>query len=139
MKNTLRYTGFLPAHGVFFICAVALSFSFFAAPVRAQEKTYSYKDIYTTFEIRRDATIRVEERQTYSFNSGEFHEGWRDIPLDGVDAITDVTVADGATGRQLSFSGSKLDKTSPESWNRFTAYKENGRQIIEWYYSLENA
>lgn len=139
MKNTLRHTGSLPAYGVFFICAAILSFSFFIFTVHAEEKTYSYKDIYTTFEIRRDATVWVEERQTYSFNSGEFHEGWRDIPLNGVDAITDITVMDGTTGRQLSFSGSKLDKTSPESWNRYTTYKENGRQIIEWYYDLENA
>lgn len=139
MKNALRHTGSLPAHGVFFICVAVLSFSFFFLLVHAEEKTYSYKDIYTTFEIRRDATVRVEERQTYSFDSGEFHEGWRDIPLNGVDAITDITVVDGATGRELSFSGSKLDKTSPESWDRYTTYKENGRQIIEWYYNLENA
>lgn len=138
MEHAPRNTGRIPACGVFFVSVIlALSAYVPWANAEIERKGYSYKDIYTTFEIRSDATVRVEERQTYLFENGSFHKGWRSIPLSGIDGITEITIRDASTGMLLDFSRKKMDKTIPENWGAYTTYKENGTQIIEWYYNLE--
>lgn len=106
--------------------------------VSAQEnRQYWYNTIDTRIEVNADSTLSVEERQSYQYE-GEYHQGWRSITLKDVSYISDVEVYDGATGKKLQWSSSKLDKTDPASWGRYTTYKENGTQVIEWYYNLRD-
>lgn len=123
---------------VFFVF-LFLSFSLFIPHIgHSQEKSYFYKEIKSVFEIKNDSTVRVKETQTYSFDSGEFHKGWRSIPINGTGGITGISVRDVSMGENLEFSRLRLDKTDSASWGKYTTYSENGNQIIEWYYDMGN-
>lgn len=103
-----------------------------AAPLAVQ-KDYYYDTIKTTIYINKDSTFDVEEEQAYFFQ-GSYHEAWRSIPKNKIDAISDIEVADGQTGMTLVFSPEKLEKNNPSSWGRYTYYEEAGIFNIIWYY-----
>ncbi|MBI3589022.1 MAG: DUF2207 domain-containing protein [Candidatus Liptonbacteria bacterium] len=100
-------------------------------------KSYQYDSISAVIKVNEDSTTNVEEKQTFNY-LGEFHAGWRNIPLTKVDAITDISVIDGATGQPLKYSPSRLDKLEPSNWSKFTYFRERGDQNIEWYYNLKD-
>ena len=101
------------------------------------DRSYVYDQIQYQFDVEKDTTIRVQEIQTYHFQ-GEYHQGNRNIPLSGVDLIDTVSVKDINTGQPLVYSSSRLDKTDPSSYGRYTTYRENGQFVIEWYYTTLN-
>jgi uncharacterized membrane protein YgcG len=104
----------------------------------AQEgKSYYYKSFDANITVDKDSSFTVEEKQLYSYK-GEYHKGYRNIPLNGMSDITDVEVLDGETGTPLQYSSGVLDKLLPTSWNKYTYYKQNGEMIVEWYYNLAN-
>ncbi|OGD68255.1 hypothetical protein A2996_01110, partial [Candidatus Campbellbacteria bacterium RIFCSPLOWO2_01_FULL_34_15] len=109
----------------------------FASPINAEEQNRSY--LYDSFKvdivINKDSTLDITERQTFNYK-GRYNKGWRSIPLNKVSAITDVKVIDGATGLELIHSSKILEKTDPDSWGKYTFYKQNGAINIEWYYDL---
>lgn len=130
---------------IFLLAGLFVFISFFfgaSANVNAQsastEKIYYYQSISDDIKVNQDSTVNVEEKQTYNY-VGEFHAGWRDIPLTKIDAITDISVIDGETGQALIYSSGRLDKLNPSSWGKFTYFRENGNQNIEWYYNLKDA
>jgi hypothetical protein len=102
--------------------------------VQDENRSYSYDAIKFKLQVNKDTTVDVTEHQTYRFN-GEYHQGWRNIPLKGVSAITDVRVIDAATNQPLIYSPSRLDKYNPNNWGKFTTFRQNGEQVIEWYYN----
>ena len=108
-----------------------------AGPALSAERSYVYERIEYRFEVRPDTTVRVEEEQTYRFQ-GEYHQGYRNIPLRGVSSIDQVSVIDRSTGRPLAYSPVRLEKTDPSSYGRYTTYRENGSLIIEWYYDARD-
>lgn len=104
----------------------------------AQEaRSYQYDKIDVQIQVNKDSTFDVTENQTYNYR-GEYHQGWRSVSLNKVSAITDVQVIDGATDQPLKYSIGKLDKYNSANWGYYTNYKENGAQIIEWYYNLKD-
>ncbi len=119
-----------------------LVFIFSAAGIRGAQaatldRSYEYDHIDYQFVMEKDATVRVTEKQTYQFQ-GEYHQGDRNIPLQGVDMIDSVSVIDTATGRPLTYSFQKLEKTNPQSFGQYTTYRENGNFFIEWYYDARD-
>ncbi|KKR12525.1 MAG: hypothetical protein UT41_C0001G0069 [Candidatus Wolfebacteria bacterium GW2011_GWC2_39_22] len=104
----------------------------------AQQQVYSYDAINTTITVNADATFTVEEQQLFNYEAGTFHQGWRAISLDKISRITDVQVIDGATGQPLQHSSQRLNKTDPDSWGKYTEYRQDGNVNIEWYYDLAN-
>jgi len=44
--------------------------------------------------VQPNSDILVEETQQIQFTSGDFHFGYRAVPLDRVDQITDVEVSE---------------------------------------------
>ena len=100
-------------------------------------RSYSYPSIDAAMRINRDTTFLVEERQTFEYH-GEYHQGLRNIPMNKIDAITDIEVLDGMTNQPLTYSPSQLDKTQADSWGRYTTYKRNGEMNIEWYYDTHD-
>lgn len=100
-------------------------------------KSYQYDSILTTIKINRDSTFDVQESQVFNYK-GSFHQAFRSILIRKIDSISDIEVIDGQNNKPLIYSSSKLDKTDPSSWNKFTYYKQNGYQYIEWYYDLSN-
>ncbi|MDQ5955305.1 MAG: hypothetical protein QG621_308, partial [Patescibacteria group bacterium] len=118
-----------------FSLSVVFAFAFVA---HAQtDRSYHYTNFAETITVHKDTSIRVEEEQTYQF-VGTYHLGYRSIPHKALDAITDVTVVDGETGKAFAFSRSKLSKDDPSSWGKYTVYEQNGETIVEWYYDLSN-
>ena len=105
------------------------------AQAQSETQVYAYQRIATYIAVNTDTTIDVEEHQVFVYE-GSFHVGWRSILLDRVDAITDVQVIDGRTGQPLVEVGRRLDKLDPDSWGKFTTFREGGAQNIEWYYNL---
>jgi uncharacterized membrane protein YgcG len=122
---------------IFAIFAVTLSLFFGAGAAYAQQKTYSYDFIDVTLNVNKDTTVDVVERQRFNFN-GEFHKGWRSIPLRKIDAIADIEVIDARTNTPLKYISRRLNKTDAASWGRYTYRKENGSMNIEWYYDAKN-
>ncbi len=103
-----------------------------------ENKVYNYENIGVVYTVHSDTTVGVEETQTFNFVSGEFHQGWREIPKNKIDGISDVKVTDIDSGKEYVYSRSKLDKTNPSSWGRYTTFNQNGKTIIEWYYNGSN-
>ena len=107
----------------------------FSAQAQGTLQAYEYERIDTRIAVNVDTTLDVEEHQVFVYE-GAFHVGWRSILLEKVDSITDIQVIDGKTGRGLAEVGKRLDKLEPDSWGKFTTFREGGSQNIEWYYDL---
>jgi uncharacterized membrane protein YgcG len=117
-----------------------LSFTFILSVPNSSAQTtrsYSYDGINFEIQINRDTTVDVVEHEGFNF-IGEYHQGWRNIPKKGIDDLTDVSVIDGDTGKALVYSPTRLEKTNPQSWGKYTTFFENGEYIIEWYYNAKN-
>jgi len=121
----------------FFVLIFTLVFNISVLKTFAQERSYEYTSINTNIEVHNDSTIRVEEHQKFSF-SGTYHQGWREIPLKDISEISNISVFDSKDQKQLEYSHKKLNKENPSSWGKYTTFKENGKQIIEWYYDASN-
>lgn len=121
------------------IFALIFVFAYYIFPQKifAQERSYEYVSINKNIEVRNDSTIRVEEYQKFSF-FGVYHQGWREIPLKGISEISDISVFDSKNQKELEYSQKRLNKEDFSSWERYTTFKENGKQIIEWYYDASN-
>ncbi len=100
-------------------------------------RAYHYDSIGVEILVHKDTTFDVEEKQVFNY-TGEYHKGWRSIPIQGLDAITNIQVIDGATGSPLEYSEDVLEKTDPASWSKFTTYRKDGAQNIEWYYDMKD-
>lgn len=105
----------------------------------AEAKSYYYDSIDFKIQINKDSTFDVEEKLNYNF-TGDFHAADRIIPLDKISAITDIEVVDAETGKTLKYtpSSKRLDHLNPSNWGSFVYFKENGRQIIDWYFNLSD-
>ena len=133
-KRTLRF------FGVFFVSLFLIPFGSHGQTEQSQrEKIYEYNNIDVVYTVKRDTTVQVQETQEFSFLSGEFHQGWREIPRNKIDGVSDVHVTDIDTGEIYTYSNTRLDKTSPSSWGKFTVFNQNGKTIIEWYYSAKTS
>lgn len=97
---------------VFLVLALLWSF-----PAHADTRHYSYKYINAEIHINSDSTIDVDEYQRFEF-VGNYHNAFRQIPLDKLDGITDIQLYDGNTPHP------------------FSSYIKSGQQYIEWHYDL---
>ncbi len=137
MKNTLRHTSRILGWGVFFVSIFFIVCIIFPQKIFAQERSYEYTSINANIEVNKDSTIKVEEHQKFLF-SGTYHQGWREIPLKDISEISDISVFDLRSQKELEYSSRRLNKEDPSSWGKYTIFKENGKQIIEWYYDASN-
>lgn len=121
----------------FFIIFICISFFIFTP--FAEAKSYYYDSINSKIQINKDSTFDVEEKIAYNFN-GNFHAADRIIPLNKISAITDIEVIDANTGKQLKYVSSykRLNELDSSNWESFVYFKENGRQIIDWYFNLSD-
>ena len=61
----------------------------------AQDKTYHWERFDVTIAVQPNGDFVVEETQAIAFTSGEFRFGYRNIPTDRLEQITDVQVWEG--------------------------------------------
>lgn len=113
-------------------------FVFLLSSQAVAAKSYSYDSINVYIKVNQDSTFDAEEQQTFNY-IGEYYTGWRSILLNKTDGISNIEVVDGQTGQKLTYSAKRLDKLDSASWGRFTYFKENGAENIEWYYNLADS
>ncbi|MDO8590450.1 MAG: DUF2207 domain-containing protein [bacterium] len=102
------------------------------------DRSYFYENISQKFTVHEDTSVDVTESQTYNF-IGEYHKGWRSIPLQKVSDITDISIVDGAFGVPLQYVSKSLEKTDPASWGKYTYRKNGGNLEIEWYFDARDS
>jgi len=91
----------------------------------AQEKQYYWDAIDVDITVLENSDIRVVETQTFVFTQGTFRFAYRDIPMDRLESITEVTVSEDG-----------LDYTpGREVAQGFTTSREDGNFRITWYYA----
>lgn len=76
------------------LLALTLLLTITAGAVQAQDKTLYWESYEVDITIQTSGDIRVAETQHLVFTSGTFRYGVRHIPLDNIDAISDVAVSE---------------------------------------------
>lgn len=100
-------------------------------------RNYVYENISVDAVVNIDTTVDVTEKQTYKF-TGEYHQGWRSIPLRRIGSITDIAVVDVETMQPLQYVKNSLKKTDPQSWGKYTFKRTNDGVNIEWYFDAKD-
>ncbi|MDD5098867.1 MAG: DUF2207 domain-containing protein [Candidatus Colwellbacteria bacterium] len=109
----------------------------FLFPAAAEARSYRYESIDIDYTVNSDSTVDVIESQIFKYD-GEYNKGWRDILLKGIDAVTDVSVIDGETGKELERSFFDLEKTDPRSWGKYFISQDGDSVSVSWYYDLKD-
>ncbi len=114
-----------------------LPFLFFAiliilpsSVVLAQEKTLVWNRYDANITVQKNGDIFVEETQEITFTSGSFHFGYRAIPLDRVEDITNLQVFERQGDRLMPFA-----ESSSENENTFRSFVNDSNElVIYWYF-----
>jgi len=108
--------------GLFVITALFLGL---AGVVQAQDKTYVWDRLDVDITVLENSDIRVVETQQFTYTSGEFHYGYREIPTDRLEGIAEVEVWEGERPYQPGHGG---------DYTYETFYNDDGDFTIKWYY-----
>jgi uncharacterized membrane protein YgcG len=95
---------------------------------QAQDKSLYWQRYDVALTVQPNSDILVEETQRIQFTSGSFHFGYRAIPLDRVDQITDVGVSEIVNGTERRYTP---DSTSEYG---FTTENADNNLKITWYF-----
>ena len=118
-----------------FLVAIIFSFS---TVVKAQDnRSYTIDSFDATLNINQNSTVNVVEEIGYDFK-GTYNKGWRSISNNKISGITDIYIVDKLTGKKLTYTSNRLEKTNPSSWGKYTYKNESGFTNIEWYYNATN-
>jgi uncharacterized membrane protein YgcG len=95
---------------------------------QAQEKSLYWQRWDVALDVQQNSDMFVEEVQEIVFTSGTFRFGFRSIPLDRVERITDVQVFEVIDGVERPYT--------PESTGEygFTTSINDGELEINWYF-----
>ncbi len=91
----------------------------------SQSKSLYWDRFDVNIQVLSNGDFIVEEVQAITFTSGSFHFGYRTIPLDRVEAISDVEVWEGQRQYEQGYG---------ESPYTFTTYTDEGDLNIKWYF-----
>ncbi|MBS3784056.1 MAG: DUF2207 domain-containing protein, partial [Anaerolineae bacterium] len=90
----------------------------------AQAQTLRWDRFNVSITVLGNGDFVVEETQEITFTSGQFHFGYRNIPMDRLESITDVTVWEGDRQYERGFGDSYTYQTSVD----------DGDFQIKWYF-----
>ena len=91
----------------------------------AQTKTLYWDRYIVDIDVQTNGDLVISEQQTIVFTGGSFTYGYRTIPMDKTDGITDIEISEG--DRQYTQSSSNREFT-------FTADKEGNELVVYWYF-----
>lgn len=99
----------------------------FAIPpsAQAQTKTLYWERYHTDITVLTNGDLLVEEQESIVFTSGTFTYGYRTIPLDKTDGITDIQISEG---------NHQYKETSTENQYTFTVDKKENELVVYWYF-----
>src|SRR5438045_2275693 len=94
---------------------------------QSSSKVYRFKRLDSDIGVQPNGDLQIVETQEYQYVQGSFTFGFRDIPTDRLDRITNIGVSDDSRNYQAS------DSTGiPYTFTTFTT--DNGEFEIRWYY-----
>ncbi|HMQ53198.1 MAG TPA: DUF2207 domain-containing protein, partial [Anaerolineae bacterium] len=97
-------------------------------PALAQDKTLVWERYDVNIAVQTNGDLLVEEIQEISFTSGSFSFGFAAIPLDRVERIADVRVAELINGQERSYTA---NSSQPYG---FTTTRIDDNLEITWYF-----
>ncbi|MGC8879650.1 MAG: DUF2207 family protein [Anaerolineae bacterium] len=113
---------------LFSIALLLLAAVFASGSVQAQDKSLLWKRYDVNLAVQLNSDILVEEIQEIQFLSGTFRFGFAAIPLDRVEQITDVSVAEIVNGQERHY---KPHSSAPYGF--VTSTNANNLEIT-WYF-----
>ena len=120
----MRHVKLLPFLFFLFLLTVPSSL------VLAQEKSLVWNRYDADITVQNNGDLLVQETQEIAFTSGSFHFGYRAIPLDRVDNITNLQVFERRGDRLTAFS-----ESTSENENTFRSYiNDSNELVIYWYF-----
>ena len=96
-----------------------------AGVVQAQSKTYIWDRLDMDIAVLENSDIRIVETQQFTYTSGRFSFGYREIPTGRLEGITDVEVWEGERQYQRGSGG---------DYTYETFYNDDGDFTVKWYY-----
>ncbi|OQY21175.1 MAG: hypothetical protein B6I35_09015, partial [Anaerolineaceae bacterium 4572_32.2] len=100
---------------------VALSLT---GAVRAQSKSFYWERFDVNIKVLPNGDFIVEEIQEIVFTSGDFHFGYRNIPMSRLERISDVEVWESSRQYEQGHGGEYT----------FETYTDEGDFIVKWYF-----
>jgi len=98
-------------------------------PAQAQDKTLFWERYDVNLTVQRNSEILVEEIQQIEFTSGTFRFGFAAIPLDRLERITDVSVAEVINDRERAYT-----PNSSSEYGFTTSTNDSNELEITWYF-----
>jgi uncharacterized membrane protein YgcG len=95
---------------------------------QAQEKSLYWQRWDVDIDVQQNSDMLVEEVQEIIFTSGTFRFGFRSIPLDRVERITDIQVFEVIDGVERSYTSGSTGEYG------FTTSINSGELEITWYF-----
>jgi uncharacterized membrane protein YgcG len=121
---------------------LALVSTFTAGSAFAQTRSYHMDPYNSDITLNQDGSFDVTETLTYVYDSGSFHRGTRNIPLDRVEKIDNIRVAELVNGQPQDYQQTGYDPDDSTSGVPGTYGTLTGDNIlnIRWVYDYtENA
>lgn len=102
----------------------------FGAPGTAHAKSFTLPEAVIDIKVRGNGNVAVTEHITYSFD-GSFSGGYREIPHEGEEAVTNISVSEGG----LTYSpGAPAELGSSGAPGTFGVAELGDRTRIVWHY-----
>jgi uncharacterized membrane protein YgcG len=95
---------------------------------QAQDKSLFWERYDVDIDVQQNSDMLVEELQQIAFTNGTFRFGFRSIPLDRVEGITDVQVSEIIDGVERPYTPGSTDQFG------FTTSINDGELEITWYF-----
>jgi len=115
------------------VAALVLLALFVSGTAWAQDKSLLWQRYDVNIQVLVNSDILVEEIQQIQFTSGTFRFGFAAIPLDRVERITDVSVAELIDGQERRY---KPNSSAPYGFE--TTQSDNNLEIT-WYFPPTSA
>jgi uncharacterized membrane protein len=109
----------------FFSVVLLIALLWLVAPVVAQSKSVHAKSYDVDLTVLPNGDLQVVETLEMAFQGGPFSYGFRVIPTDRLDSITDIEVQEG--GRAYAYSGSGGEYT-------YRVNQSEDDVEVRWYY-----
>ncbi len=119
----------MPSKRSLFISFIIVLILVPASVILAQDKSLRWNRFDVNITVLPNGDMKIEEIQAITFTSGSFHYGFRSIPLDRVESITDIQVFELKGGRLQEYAAS-----SSQDEYTFDVYRKDGEQKIYWYF-----
>ena len=104
------------------------------APAPAEAKSFSLPQAVVEITVKPNGVVQVTEHLTYLFD-GTFSGGYREIPLEQGETITDIRVAEGDVAYEPG-APAELGSSAPP--RTFGVAELDGRTRIVWHYRATN-